>query len=218
MKNSILKKKYQVAFTSVSIKISGKGNDKAWSNAVNLSDFSYPWRAGTPPKTTFKALHDKNNFYFLFQAVDPNILTKEAGIRQRLGKHSDRVEIFFKADDQMNPYYALELDAIGRIMDNKARYHRKIDYSWTYPSNQLFVKTSTNKNGYFVEGQISFDSLRQLKMYKDDGILRVGLFRAEYEKLNNNEVYPKWISWVKPDSSTPDFHIPSSFGILELIS
>ena len=53
-------------------------------------------------------------------------------------------------------------------------------------------------------------------MYKDDNILKAGLYRGEYVTLPNGKIDTKWISWVMPDSEEPDFHIPSSFGILKL--
>jgi len=207
---------YEVKKVDTSIKISGKGTDKIWNKAFVLTDFSYPWREENAPLTEFKALYDETHFYFLYRAIDPNIITKEGGLAGKAALNSDRIELFFKGADDAQPYYSLELDALGRTLDTKANFGQKVDFDWTWPANQLIVKSSIDEFGYWVEGSISFASLRKLGLYHNDNILRTGLYRAEYVKGPNGKVNPKWISWIKPDSKTPNFHIPSSFGKLIL--
>ena len=129
--------------------------------------------------------------------------------------HSDRVELFFKGSSDKAPYYSLELDALGRILDTEGIFYKKVDFDWTWPDDGLEVKASIDKSGYWVEGRISFASLRTLGLY-NDGILRTGLYRAEYVTQKDGVIRPQWISWVHPESETPNFHIPSSFGILKL--
>ncbi|MFK7979969.1 MAG: carbohydrate-binding family 9-like protein [Saprospiraceae bacterium] len=209
-------KTYKVIKVDKDIQLTGKGTDIAWQKAKELTDFTYPWRTEKAPKTSFKALYNDTYFYFLYRATDPEIITKKRGLGERDAVESDRVEIFFKADDKMNPYYALEMDALGRVLDTKGQFYRKVDFDWDWPKGQLLLKASTDQEGYWVEGSISFESLRQLGMYKDDNILKAGLYRGEYVTLSDGEIITKWISWVKPDSETPDFHIPSSFGILKI--
>lgn len=209
-------KTYTVKKIDNEIQLSGKGTDMTWKNANELTDFTYPWRTESAPATSFKALYNESHLYFLYRATDPDIVLKERGLGERDAVDSDRVEIFFKADDKMNPYYALEMDALGRVLDTEGRYHRNIDYEWDWPAGHLILKASIDQDGYWVEGSISFESLRQLGMYKDDKILRAGLYRGEYVTQADETIDIKWISWVMPDSETPDFHIPSSFGILEL--
>jgi len=210
-------KTYSVNKTTTPVKLTGQGSDPAWENAEILTDFTYPWRDESTPATTFKGLWDDTHFYFLYRATDPDIVTKERGLGERDAVDSDRVEIFFKADDEMNPYYALEMDALGRVLDTQGRYHRNIDYDWDWPEGHLVLKASIDAEGYWVEGSITWESLRQLGMYKDDKMLKAGLFRGEYVNLDDGEIDIKWISWVMPDSETPDFHIPSSFGVLEMV-
>jgi hypothetical protein len=41
--------------------------------------------------------------------------------------NSERVEIFFRKDEALTPYYGLELDANGRVLDYEAEYHRKFN-------------------------------------------------------------------------------------------
>lgn len=211
-------KTYKVKKVKQEIQLTGEGTDIVWQTANVLTDFSYPWRTETAPQTTFRALYTDSHLYFLYRAIDEEIITKERGLGEKDAADSDRVEIFFKADDRMNPYYALEMDAIGRVLDTQARFHRKIDYSWNWPKEHLLLKATTDEEGYWVEGSISFESLRQLGMYKDNNILKAGLYRGEYVTQTDGTIITKWISWVMPDSEKPDFHIPSSFGILKLVT
>ena len=130
--------------------------------------------------------------------------------------YSDRVEIFFRQDNLLSPYYCLEMDPIGRVFDYEARYHRKFNVAWNWPENELLVKADQTHDGYTIEGRISKQSLRQLGLLNSEK-LEVGLFRGECINLNAETPEIKWISWVKPDSMTPDFHIPSAFGVLHFM-
>lgn len=197
------------------IKVSGKGSDKAWSEADILTDFTYPWESGTAPATSFAALWDGEWLYCIFHVNDDSVITYVNTNEKKEVGASERVEIFFKPDDNMSPYYCLELDATGRVMDYTAAYYRKMNYSWQWPKGQLIVKSSPTKDGYIVETAIGIQSLKELGLLKDNR-LQAGLFRAECKGMVNGKANLKWISWIKPQSSKPDFHIPSAFGILVL--
>ena len=209
-------KQYTVYKVSAPIEITGAGVDPEWSEAPILEDFSYPWRADSPPQTSFRALWSQEYLFFLFEAMDPVIQFKVDRLQKVEPVDSDRVELFFKADDKMNPYYSLEMDALGRVLDTEGRFYRKIDFDWQWPSGHLEVKAEIKEGSYTVEGQISLESLRQLGMYKDDRQLQVGVYRAEYVFEEMRRVNARWISWVDPQSEQPDFHIPTSFGIFKL--
>jgi lysophospholipase L1-like esterase len=43
-------------------------------------------------------------------------------------------------------------------------------------------------------------------------MLRVGLFRAEFRSGSLGDAADNWISWVKPGTAKPDFHVPSAFA------
>jgi len=118
-----------------------------------------------------------------------------------------------KANDSMNPYYCLEIDATGRVMDYTGVYYRKMDYTWPWPHEQLIIKSSSIPGGYIVEFAISIQSLKQLGLFQHKR-LQAGLFRAECTGMVNGKSDLKWISWIKPPSTKPDFHIPSAFGVL----
>jgi hypothetical protein len=131
---------------------------------------------------------------------------------------SDRVEIFFKSDDRLDPYYCLEMDPRGRVLDYRASFYRKFEYNWQWPgSNQLQIKSDYTDQGYTIEGSITMASLKELNLLKNNE-LQAGLFRGECLKMRDPESTFSWISWIKPESVRPDFHIPSSFGVIKLVT
>ena len=198
-----------------SINVNGKGNDVAWSAANVLTSFSYPWESTIAPPTSFAALWDEQWLYCLYQVKDDSVITYINTNEKREAGASDRVEIFLKADDTMSPYYCLELDASGRILDYSAAYYRQMNYNWQWPKGQLMVKTSRTLDGYIVESAIAIQSLKELGLLKNNR-LQAGLFRAECKDIKNGKADLRWISWIKPPSVEPDFHVPSAFGILIL--
>ena len=197
------------------LEITGRGDSPAWESAAVLTDFIYPWREDSPPPTAFRALWDGEYFYFLYRATDPLIITPQGSEPEKDVLGSDRVEIFFKANDKMDPYYTLELDALGRIFDAECRFYRQVDPAWAWPEGQLQLHASQDEKGYTVEGAISIGSLKQLGMLQGNRLL-AGLYRGEYLPKADGTTETRWISWIRPDSEKPDFHIPSSFGALIL--
>lgn len=165
---------------------------------------------------TFRALWDDQKFYFRFDVVAKDVLILVKTNHKMEVVDSDRVEIFFLTDSRLNPYYCLEMDPLGRVLDYKTQYYRNFEYTWQWPGDkQLDVNASLTKAGYFVEGFITLDSLRQLDVLRNNE-LQAGLFRGECVKLSDLEADFNWISWIRPDSPEPDFHIPSSFGTILL--
>jgi len=195
--------------------VTGKGDSPSWKKGTALSDFEYPWEGKKSTTTSFKALHDSEWFYCLFDVHDPDVKVYVVNNNKLEVINSDRVEIFFKKDDRLLPYFCLELDPNGRVLDYEAQYHRNFNPEWSWPSGQLTVKASRTKEGYKVEIAIRKESLRQLGLLQGN-TLQAGLYRAECTSLEGDKATMSWISWIKPNSETPDFHISSSFGRLIL--
>jgi Domain of unknown function (DUF1083). len=197
------------------LSITGKADDPSWKMANILTDFGSPWREFDHTTTEFRALWDSENLYFMFQVVDISIHIDKMGIGNESINVSDRVELFFRQDDSLNPYYCLEIDPTPRIMDFKALPNRVFDFNWNWPENNLIVKSHSHSNGFIVEGSISRASLEKLNLIQNNKI-ETGIFRAKYEKVDASTYEPIWISWVDPKTETPNFHIASSFGTLIL--
>jgi hypothetical protein len=165
---------------------------------------------------TFRALWDDDRFYFRFDVESTHIRTYVKDNHKMEVVDSDRVEIFFRRNDRLDPYYCLEMDPLGRVMDYRAFFYRIFEYGWQWPgNNQLKVKSTKVESGYIVEGSITLASLRDLELLNNNE-LQAGLYRGECLKTDDSQPGFEWISWVKPDSDHPDFHIPSSFGVIKL--
>ncbi|MCT4603774.1 MAG: carbohydrate-binding family 9-like protein [Marinifilum sp.] len=207
---------YQVKKIQDTIDVKGQVKSELWDKAEVLTDFNFPWDNEVSPRTEFRALYNAEYFFFRYDVEDNEVLTFIDRDHKIEVVDSDRVEIFFRKDDQLKPYYCLEMDARGRVLDYIANYYREFDFEWQWP-DKLNVKASENKDGYVVEGAISLQSLEDLGVLKGKRI-EAGLYRGLCTNLpsENTEADFKWISWIKPDSKQPDFHISSSFGMLHL--
>lgn len=208
-------KNYAVKKITEDLHVTGRGSDPLWKNAAALSDFHYPWEKESPPATTFRALHNQTWVYCLFEVTDHQVYIFRDKDDKTEVAASSRAEIFFRIDEKLTPYYCLELDPAGRVFDYKATWYRKFDTEWSWPWNQLIVKTHRTKDGYTVEAAVSKASLTELGLLKGN-TLQAGLYRGDCVPDSKGERDFKWISWVIPGSETPDFHIPSSFGTLTL--
>ncbi|QOG01838.1 sugar-binding protein [Flavobacterium sp. MDT1-60] len=182
-----------------------------WGKANCLTDFSSPWKNDPMSKIEFRALHDLENFYFNFQVFDTDIYIDEKDDSVDSIGNSDRVELFFRANDSLNPYYCLEMDTAARIMDFEAKPNKEFDFNWKWPKEHIEVKSSKGKNSFTVGGTISIASLKELNLIQNN-IIETGVYRAKFSKDENQNYQPTWISWVNPNTPEPNFHIASSFG------
>jgi len=195
------------------IVIDGRLDESQWSKAEAITSFSFPWQDKPAPFTEFRAFCDEGKLCFAFTVVDGKIVVEERFDTELVVDTEDRVEIFFAGNLDLNRYYCVEIDPHGRIHDYVASYYRKFDSEWDLA--ELKVKSLVTNSGYTIEAQVSLESLFSsvLPETAKDGEFYVGLYRAEFSRDNNGELVQEWVSWVNPDSKTPDFHIPSSFGL-----
>lgn len=192
----------------------GIGNEKVWSTVNTFSSFIYPWNDKPVPDTQFKAFHDSDYIYFCFEVLDEEIILKQSGDEEMDAVASDRVEIFIRSRDASKPYYSFEMDPLGRVFDSKAEFGKYIDQEYDYPADGLTFSGNVDKlvNRYSVEGKLSISTLSALDLIAADNSIMMGLYRGEYFTNDQGDEETHWISWVRPDSETPNFHIPSSFG------
>lgn len=198
------------------LQINGLGNNPLWDKAEIINDFISPWDATKLGKIELRALWDLDNIYFCFIVYDANVYIDAKDDSIDSINSSDRVEIFFRTDVALNPYYCLEIDPTPRIMDFIAYPNKKFDFDWNWPENDLIVKSVIKENYFVVELAITIQSLKKFNLIKNNTI-EAGLYRAKYKKQENKQFEPTWISWVNPNTVTPNFHVASSFGILNLV-
>ncbi|TDP01474.1 sugar-binding protein [Flavobacterium sp. 245] len=210
-------KEYQVVLIDQNLKKDSRILDvSVWENANCLTDFSSPWNSDSISKIEFRSLWDFENLYFKFRVFDTAIyMDKKDNSFDSIG-NSDRVELFFRANDSLDPYYCLEIDTAARLMDFMAKPNKDFDFGWKWPKEDLNIKASKDEISFTVEGNISIESLNRLNLIQNNTI-ETGIFRAKFSKNENQNYEPTWISWVNPKTAEPNFHIASSFGKLILM-
>lgn len=187
-----------------------------WKAASPLQAFSSPWLEVVDTGTTFRALHDGQQLYFRFDVEEANILIYEKAHTKFDVLNSERVEIFFRQDPGLKRYYGLEMDPLGRVYDYQSSYYRQSDKKWSWPEGHLHLETGRTATGYWLQGEISFESLHDLQLIHEGHYLQAGLYRGRCLEIKGDTAAFGWITWVDPQTDKPDFHVPSSFGQLEL--
>ena len=195
--------------------LSGKGNHSIWDDANSLTDFSSPWDKEPIKKIEFKAVHNSEKIFFQFKVFDNQVHTHPSEDQNDSINNSDRVELFFRSDASLNPYYCLEIDPLARIMDFKAKPNKEFDFNWNWPMQDIEVKSTIESNYFIVEIAITLQSLKDLNLLKN-GQIEIGIYRAKYKQQKDNTFQPTWVTWVNPKTETPNFHTPTSFGLLVL--
>lgn len=194
---------FAIPFSENEIKVDGIINEDSWQQAVVIENFYSPWEENNIDKTKFKSFVSPNYFNFSFQVEDSTLLTipfeKESDVARE-----DRVELFFSSDTTLSKYYCIEMDPNGNKLDYSAKTYRNFDDNWDFKSAKLAAKIT--EKGYIVEGQISLKELKEIGISND---FYIGIFRADFKSDVRDDV--TWFSWVKPNSSDPDFHIASVF-------
>lgn len=191
------------------IQVDGRTDD--WKSVCAVSGLTAPWNGATKDKTRFSVCQDTENLYFLYEVSDSTLLYNEEKTEASVGK-GDRIEFFLSKDPEMKTYYCAEIDPRGKVMDYRAHAYRNFDFGWDF--KDLKLGTRIANDAYTVEGSVSLKSLRDLGLISPSGEIRMGIYRADYYGEKDEQVI--WSSWIVPDAAEPDFHIPSSLGILKL--
>ncbi len=207
-------KSYTVSFIkNQELHLNGKGDSPLWDQATPLTDFSSPWEQVPIAKIEFKAVHNTTHLYCRFRVADPSVYVDTKDDSKDSINESDRVELFFRSNESLDPYFCLEIDPKSRLMDFKARPYREFDFDWNWPLDAIEIHSAIEEEFFTVEIAISLNSLKDLGLLKGSK-LETGIYRAKYNKQSDGTYDPTWITWVDPKTETPDFHIASSFGRL----
>lgn len=187
-----------------------------WPAAELLTDFTFPWEARIAPLSEFRALWDETHFHFRFDCVDDDLVLPDGPAAKERVLGSDRVEIFLAPDLNLKPYYCLEMSPRGDVLAYAANFYREMNWDWQCDGLQLTAHITGNR--YTVTGSLPLDTLRALKVLKHGSSeFFAGLYRAEFHHRSDGTVHSGWMPWVNPQTERPDFHVPASFGVLELV-
>jgi hypothetical protein len=201
-------------YPRIPIEIERIVEDASLVDTFKLDLLASPWSTAPPQATRVWLWNDDDSLYFHFECRDTNVVVRQVeGELQSIGT-SDRAELFFAADTLLTTYYGMEIDPSGRILSFKARSYRQCDYLWSWPNTALKVQTIIQPLGYKVQGSLALSYLDSLGLIQN-GHLLVGIFRADYQSLSD-PWQVDWLTWRIPASKTPDFHIPTAFGTIQL--
>ncbi len=201
------------SLTQSDVKLDGQLSEKEWTEVTPV-DLRSPWVKRTDHIANYRSFTDRQYFYFGFEVTDTTLMLYVSPKETDVAK-GDRVELFFSDKRDLKNYYCLEMSPADKVLSYRAKHYRVFDNSWDLPG--LVLSARVKKGGYTVEGRIPLAALRQIagqaagdtKPFK----LYTGVFCGDYFGADENDV--EWHSWFTPKSATPDFHIPSAFGVFE---
>jgi Carbohydrate family 9 binding domain-like len=202
---------------------SGEANGKSageldWSTATCLTDFAFPWETTPAAATEFRALWSRERLYFRFDCRDDDLVLSSGATEKERVLGSDRVEIFLTPDLGLQPYFCLEMAPSGDSYVYRARTYRQFDDAFAIAGLEVTSKIEGERSRYRVEGSLPLTALGELGVLKADAReFFAGLYRAEFSRTPDGGVHFGWMSWVDPQTPKPDFHVPGSFGVFELV-
>jgi len=187
-----------------------------WARAERLTNFTFPWEPTPPPSTEFRALWDGETLFFRFDCVDHDIVLGPGELPMDRVLVSDRVEIFLAPSLELKPYFCLEMSPNGDVLDYRATHYREFERDWTCPG--LVVEAAITAPRYCVSGSLPMATLRALDVLKPGAQeFYAGVFRGEFSHAADGSPRPGWMAWVDPQTERPDFHVPTAFGVFELV-
>ena len=187
-------------------KLSIDANLKDWDKNNYTYGLTDPWGLHKKDNTHFDYKIINDHFYFYFKITD-NTPIISPYIEELSVNEDDRVELFFSSKKDLTKYHCVEINPEGNVLDYRAKFYRRFNDNWDFKS--LRISTAVTENGYIVEGKISLDELKSLRLVDE---VYLGVFRADYQ----DEEKVNWYTKTIPDSRTPDFHIPSAFEKISL--
>jgi hypothetical protein len=211
-------KRYEVRYIGgAEVRVDGRLDERVWEEAYCERGFCFPWEGRVGGVTEFRSFFDDERLYFSFRVEDGDIVVAETVESEQALDVEDRVEMFLARDGKLEEYFCFEVDALGRLHDYRGSYYRQFDSSWDCGGIQ--TAGVIGESGYTVEAAISAASLEGLgfDFLRRWGVVRAGLFRADFVRGAGGEAEVHWVSWVRPGTAGPDFHVPSAFGCLRAV-
>ena len=188
-----------------------------WSAAEVLTEFSFPWERRPAPPTEFRALWSDERFHFRFDCVDEDLVLGSGETSKDRVLASDRVEIFLAPDLTLTPYFCFEMEPRGEVLAYRGKSYRQFDLDWS--CEDLRLSSGVEGSRYHVQGSLPMSALHEWQVLKPRATeFLAGVYRAEFSHCADGSVHSGWMPWVNPGTEKPDFHVPGSFGVFELVA
>ncbi len=239
--NASLPKQYTAFYTTDSIHIDGKIDDKAWQNIPWSDDFVDIATASKAPEklfTRFKILWDDNYCYIAACLGEPDIwgdLTKRDAI---IYKDND-FEVFFDPDGDGLNYYEFEINALGAVMDlfMEKPYNRggKANLDWDFIGMRSAVaiygslnRPNDSDGRWTVELAFPWRAFNKNKKPEDGSRWRVNFSRVEWPVEARYDGYKKMkdtvsrrnlseSNWVWSPQGVVNMHVPGKWGYVTFV-
>ncbi len=148
---------------------------------------------------------------FCFDVQDATVHALDNAAREDILNHADCVELYFsETGDLSKPYYCIEIDPAGHIMDYTMTYpSRKQGFDWRCQS--LKLQTKLIDGGYQVKGSIAKAELKSLGI-DVEGRYWFGAYRADFK--SDGKGGGKLVDWYSPfpyPEGPANFHLPCMF-------
>jgi hypothetical protein len=206
------------------IKIDGDWRKYPWRNIKSLDIKHFMGDVpGFRPLVKAKLAYDDKNIYVIFCVKDCYV---GCMVRDYNGPVSNDscVEFFFSPDIHLpERYFNLEVNCGGTplmkyniIPRKEYRFLetddiRKIEIAHSLPSS--IDPEIMERITWTIEYKIPFSLLQK---FSDITIpIRGVTWKANFYKIAAKTSNPHWITWSFVNNSTPDFHLPQYFGILQ---
>jgi len=180
--------------------LNGKGDDPAWKDAPEVSDFlDLALKRRAKVQTKVKVLCDGEKLYFHFTCLEPKFGELKAYAVDRDGDAwmDDAVEIFLDYTHQKQHYKQLVVNCIGTVLDGADR-----DPLW---NGDVQTAVSKGKGFWNVEISVTLKSL-EAEVPKEGTTWGINLCRDRQPQP------PETSSWAWVGTS---FHNPAGFGTME---
>lgn len=187
------------------IRVDGNIEEPVWDNATTVVNLFAPWDKSAVDSTIFRCFFSTEYFNFCYEVFDESVVLLDYIDEMSIAK-GDRVELFLSSSLELSPYYCLEINPMGQVLDYEAYFYRKFDYSWNF--NNLSVRGRVTENGYIVEGRLPIYELYKLDLDLKNGFY-LGVYRADFTEEKESSAI--WYSLVDPKVEKADFHLPSAF-------
>jgi hypothetical protein len=205
---------YEVARTTLPIRIDGRLDDRSWLAVPEVGPFvENATGAASTVKTLAKILYDDDFVYFAFRSWDENIWATYRERDQHLWLE-EVVEVFVQADPAHPSYIELEVNPLGTMLDIfmiGTRKPLKFE-SWNSAALRWAVQVDGTVDGRAGDREWTCEMALPLEDAvtaphippQAGDLWRVNLYRGDSR--------PSKAAWAWSPTLRRDFHVPERFG------